>query len=105
MEATFTVGILVFLVAVMIVVLLGPGGDGLRRESSLPKSFASRPLTDAVPAHALHVVNPRPDTTNHHSGMDHSAPATGLAKDLAVWGESRPELDPAESHHINNFTL
>ena len=44
MEAAVTISILVFLVAVIVVVIRGPGGDGFRRESSLTKRYASQSL-------------------------------------------------------------
>ena len=83
MEAAITIGILVFLVAVIVVVLLGPGGDGLRRESSSPKSFGFRSLAGTSSTRSGYVLNPRSGSTNHHAGVVYSVSLMGEAIDSA----------------------
>ena len=100
MEAVVTIGILVFLVALIVVVLLGPGGDGLRRESSSPKSFAFRSLAGAASAGYGHVVNPRPDPTNHHAGMDYSGSVTKVSNDASS-GSLGGAASASSGHLVN----
>ena len=83
MEVLITIAILVFLVAVIGVVLLGPGGDGLRRESSSPKSFGFRSLAGAASTRSGYVLNPRSGSTNHHAGVVYSVSLMGESIDSA----------------------
>lgn len=105
MEAVITIGILVFLFAVIGVVLLGPGGDGLRRESSSPKSFGFRSLAGTASAGSGRVVNQRSYPIRHYPGPDHADAAPMVSNGLVACGESRSDFDPTEFHHTNNFTL
>ena len=105
MDIVLDWGILVFLVAVIAAVLLGPGGDGLRRESPMEERYASRPLMETLPARPHHTVTLSADVTNQMAETDHSELMMRPSGDLAGLSELGPEIDPTESHHINNFTL
>ena len=105
MEIFLGIGILVFLAAVIVVVLLGPSGDGLRGEPAFTGSFASSGLIGSIAR--------RPNETAHSGctvkGLtmpaEHIEASTGWSDGLAGSVDLRPQLDPVEFHHTNNFTL
>ena len=92
MEAAITIGILVFLVAVIVVVLLGPGGDGLRSESSFTKSFASWSVAGAASAGSGPI--------NHSVGMACSSSLPMVSNDSAF--KSKADAASGDSGRVVN---
>ena len=105
MEIFLGFGILAFLAAVIVIVLLGPGGDGLRRDPGFTDGFASSWLIGSFLPQPNHTVHSGRTAQGLSARADHIAPSNDWSDGLAASVDSRAELDPVEFHHTNNSTL